>query len=193
MNAEVTRDTPRRKVAPFITLALALVIASVVVVLARAPKGDRPDTAATPLLGKPAPDIAGVTIDGGSFSLSSRRGSWVAVNFFQTSCTPCRIEHPELAAFVARQPDLPADRQTEFVTVVWVDTAENVRQFFAEKGGSWPVVLDDAGQIGFAYSMAKVPETWIIDPNGLVRKRLISTVTAVGLQAEIDVLRQQVI
>jgi cytochrome c biogenesis protein CcmG, thiol:disulfide interchange protein DsbE len=191
MNDAATSPT-RRRVAPFVTLGLALAMAVTVVVLARAPKGDRPDTASTPLIGQPAPEIGGPTIDGGRYSLASRRGSWIAVNWFQTSCTPCRIEHPELLAFVDRQAALPADRRTEFVTVVWVDTADNVRQFFAEKGGSWPVVLDDKGQMGFAYSMSKVPETWIIDPNGVVRKRIISTVTAVGLQAEIDVLRQQV-
>jgi cytochrome c biogenesis protein CcmG, thiol:disulfide interchange protein DsbE len=179
-----------RRIAPFITLGLAIAIAALVVVFAQAPKGERPDTASTVLLNKPAPPIEGETIDGGRYSLASRRGSWVAVNFFQTSCTPCIAEQPELTQFNDGQRSLPPERRTELVSVMFVDTIENARKFFRERGGgNWPVLPDKNAEVVTAYSMARVPETWIIDPNGIVRTRIITNVTAAGLQAEIDRLR----
>jgi cytochrome c biogenesis protein CcmG, thiol:disulfide interchange protein DsbE len=186
------KDDKPRRVAPFITLGLALVIAAMVVVFARAPKGDRPERASTPLLNKPAPAIEGDTIDGGTYSLASRRGSWVAVNFFQTSCTPCIAEQPELAQFNDQQRALPPERRTELVSVMFVDSVENARKFFRERGGgNWPVLPDKDAKVVTAYSMARVPETWIIDANGIVRQRIITNVTATGLQAEIDRLRAE--
>ena len=186
---DVGEPRPRR-VAPFVTLGIAVLIAAMVVVFARAPKGERPDSAATELLNKLAPPIEGATLDGGRFSLASRRGSWVAVNFFQSTCGPCITEQPELALFHDAQGSLSLERRTELVSVVFVDSAENVRSFFAKNGGgNWPVLPDSNAEISPAYGVAKVPETWIIDPNGLVRKRIIANVTAAGLQGEIDRLR----
>jgi cytochrome c biogenesis protein CcmG, thiol:disulfide interchange protein DsbE len=186
----VAEGASPRRVAPFVTLAIAVLIAAMVVVFARAPKGERPDTAATELMNKLAPAIDGETLDGGRFSLSARRGSWVAVNFFQSTCGPCITEQPELALFNAAQGSLPLERRTELVSVVFVDTAENVRKFFANNGGgNWPVLPDSRAEISPAYGVAKVPETWIIDPNGVVRERIIANVTAVGLQGVVDRLR----
>jgi cytochrome c biogenesis protein CcmG, thiol:disulfide interchange protein DsbE len=180
----------RRRVAPFITLGVAMLLAGLVVVFARAPRGERPETAATVLLNKLAPPIEGETLDGGRYSLASRRGSWVAVNFFQSSCLPCITEQPELAIFHDGQDSLPLERRTELISVIFDDNVENVRKFFAKRsGGNWPVLLDKTAEITVAYSMARVPETWIIDPAGMVRKRIITNVTAVGLQGEIDRLR----
>jgi cytochrome c biogenesis protein CcmG, thiol:disulfide interchange protein DsbE len=179
-----------RRIAPFVTLGLAVLIAAMVVVFARAPKGERPDTAATELMNKLAPPIEGDTLDGGRFSLAARRGSWVAVNFFQSTCGPCIAEQPELTLFHDAQSSLPLERRTELISVVFVDTADNVRAFFAKNGGgNWPVLADAKAEIVPTYGVAKVPETWIIDPNGVVRQRIIANVSAVGLQGEIDRLR----
>ena len=51
------------------------------------------------LEGQLAPSIVGTTVDGDEFDLDDHRGEFVIVNFFQTTCIPCRQEHPELVAF----------------------------------------------------------------------------------------------
>jgi len=170
--------TPRRR-APWIVLAVALVLTVVVVALAMAAGGPK-DSARTTLLGQPAPAVETVDVDGAPFDLGTRRGSWVVLNFFQTQCVPCVQEHPELVKFDA------AERATgggaELVTIINYDSVERVKKFFADNGGgTWPVLRDDDGRIYVSFGVAKVPETWIIDPSGVVRARIITTVTANGL------------
>ena len=174
MNAVDERlGAPRRR-APYIVLAVAVVLVALVVVLARG-RGGAATRLPSPLLQRPAPAIAGTTLDGGSFDLTTRKGSWVLVNFFQTTCTPCKQEHPELLSFVAR------GRRAELVTVVWSDSPANVRKFFATNGGTWPVVTDDQSRISVAYGVTGVPETFVIDPTGVVRQHIVGATTAARL------------
>jgi len=178
----------RRPVAPYIVLAVALVVGLMFVVLASSDKASNQESAATPLLGKAAPNVAGPTIDGGTFDLSSRRGNWVTLNFFNTTCVPCVNEHPELVKFAQQQSAL--GNGSQLVTVVWNQSGDPARTFFAENGGGWPAVVDTDGQIAFDYAVAQVPETWLIDPSGRVRAHYISQITADGLSAEIQQLRE---
>ena len=177
---------PRRRTVLLIALAVAVVIAVLVVVFARA-KGGEHDSAKTPLIDQPAPPVRTTTIDGQPFDLSQRKGSWVVLNFFGTWCPPCVQEHPELLRFATSQA-----QQTdgaELVTVVSNDDPAKVRQFFKDNGGTWPVLQDPNGEIYVAFGVSKVPETWIVDPNGYVRYRSIATVTADGLAATLAQLK----
>jgi cytochrome c biogenesis protein CcmG/thiol:disulfide interchange protein DsbE len=169
-----------------ISLAVAAVVVLLVVVFAKV-KGGAPDTAATPLIDEPAPTVQATTIDGKSFNLADRKGSWVVVNFFATWCPPCVQEHPELLRFQQGQAG-QADG-AELVTVVNNDDPATVRKFFAANGGNWPVLEDPNGAIYVSFGVAKVPETWIIDPNGYVRARIITTVSADGLAKIVNQLK----
>lgn len=142
------------------------------------------DIADTPLIGKPAPNVTGSTLDGGTFDLSRRRGSWVVLNFFQSECVPCKREQPELVKFAEQQAALGTAGAELYTIATPPDTDESVRQFFETYGGGdWTIVRDFDGQAMVAYGVAKVPETWIIDPNGVIRLRLISEITAAGLSS----------
>ncbi len=178
----------RRRVAPFVALAVAVVVAGLfVVLLGSDPPGD--ETAQTNLMDRPAPEAVGELADGTTFQLSRRKGDWVVLNYFQSSCVPCQQEHPELQRFVAQQAALPDGAR--FYTVVWDDDRQRVEDFFAREGGDWPVVYDDTGAIATAFGVAKVPETWIIDPGGIVRGRFISKVTAEQLGTALQALKER--
>jgi len=178
---------PRRgRTVLFTALGVAVVLAVLVVVFAQAKSGPR-DTAKTPLLDQPAPAVRATTIDGTPFDLSQRKGSWVVLNFFGTWCPPCVQEHPELLRFATAQSQ-QADG-AELVTVVNNDTVQNVKDFFAKNGGDWPVLQDPNGEVYVSFGVSKVPETWIIDPNGYVRFRSIATVTADGLASVLNQLK----
>jgi cytochrome c biogenesis protein CcmG/thiol:disulfide interchange protein DsbE len=169
-----------------VAIVIALLCAGLFYVLAGADSGST-ETAETPLLGQPAPDAVGELADGTTFDLARRKGSWVVVNFFDPECVPCVEEHPELVAFDDAERGRGSDG-AELVTVVFRDDRDGVAEFFADKGGQWPVVYDDDGSIATAFGVTLVPETWVIDPNGLVRWRTISTVSAEQLESLIDEL-----
>ena len=90
-------ERPRR-IAPFVALAVAVVFAIFFAILAGSKTRTNQSNADTPLLGKAAPTIVGETLDGETFDLSRRRGSWVVLNFFQSSCVPCQGRAPRARA-----------------------------------------------------------------------------------------------
>jgi cytochrome c biogenesis protein CcmG, thiol:disulfide interchange protein DsbE len=184
---EPVGEPRKRRVAPFVSLAVAAVVAALFVLLAGS-KSEKPDTVSTFLRNKPAPAVVSTTLDGKSFDLSRRKGSWVVLNFFQSTCLPCKAEHPELVAFAAQQAGI-ADG-AELYTVIKDDPDEAVANWFAEHGGDWPIVKDDDGSIATAFGVAQVPETWIIDPSGVVVDRYATTITADSLATELQLLRQ---
>jgi cytochrome c biogenesis protein CcmG/thiol:disulfide interchange protein DsbE len=152
-------------------------------------RGTDADSAETPLLNRPAPAVTGTFADGTTFDLSRRKGSWVVLNFFRHDCVPCIVEHPELIEFVDQQRAL-GTQGAEFYTVVQHSTRDEVDAFFAERGGDWPVVYDDDFAFQVEFGVAQVPETWLIDPNGFVRGRIITTVTADNLSRTIQSMRE---
>jgi cytochrome c biogenesis protein CcmG, thiol:disulfide interchange protein DsbE len=171
-------DAPPRRTVAFIVLVVGVVCAVFFVVLVFA-KGSS-DTAKTELLGQAAPPIEATTLDGQSFDLAARRGSWVVLNFFATWCTPCRGEHPELLHFA----ETHQGSGVELVSIAdATDTRGGIGDFMSQNGGAgdWPIVTDPSSEVRISYGVAKTPETWIIDPNGVVRARVITTVTATKL------------
>ena len=171
------------RLAPVSAGAAGLVVVFLLVILVMSTARDTP-TANTPLLFQPAPEIVAPTYDDGTFVLSRRRGSWVVLNFFNSTCVPCKREHPELVKFHENQQSLGA----ELYTVVNDDQESAVRSFFDDNGGGWPIIKDDDAVIAVDYGIAKVPETWLISPTGLVVERFTGQVTAELLATTIATL-----
>jgi cytochrome c biogenesis protein CcmG/thiol:disulfide interchange protein DsbE len=178
----------RRRVAPFIALAVAILIGALFVVLAGSDttRNDEIDSA---LVDKAAPLAQSTTLDGGTFDLSRRKGSWVVLNFFDPTCVPCVNEHPELVAFSQQQRSLVDG--AELYTIMNKASDESVSSFFAQNGGDWPIVRDPNGAIYVAFGVSQVPETWVIDPDGVIRIRLAGEITADGLGTLLQRLREQ--
>ena len=172
----------RTRVAPWVAGSVGIVLVGLLVLLAVAKPST--DSASSPLLGKAAPAVKSTTTDGKPFELARRKGSWVVLNFFNSTCVPCRNEHPRLVEFAAAQKN--ANTPVELYTVVNDDSDAAVKAFFETNGGDWPRVKDDDGAIAVAFGVAKVPETWVIDPNGFVRLRIIGELSRGFLQTRID-------
>lgn len=175
-----------RRTAAGAAAAVAVLLALLVWMLARASGGEEA-VARSPLVGQPAPEVRTTTVDDQPFDLARRKGSWVALNFFNSTCVPCREEHGDLVAFAESQAG--SDDPVELYSVVVDDTDAAVRAFFDELGGSWPKLRDPDGAITVAFGVAQVPETWVVDPNGVVRLRVAGRVTLDILRSEIAALR----
>lgn len=172
----------RPKIAVFVAIPVLVVMLGFVGVLAFSEPGGR-DLTASPLLGRQAPDIAGETIHGETFDLADRRGEWVLVNFFQTTCIPCVREHPELVEFSRIHAE---EGDASVVSVVFESTVTSVQDFFADNGGDWPVVNDPDGFLALEYGVAGVPESYLIAPDGTVATKIIGGITLPDLETLLD-------
>ena len=179
----------RRRIAPLIVGVIAVLMAGLFVVLLNA-DGDSSESAGSPLLGRPAPEATGTLGDGTSFDLSRRKGSWVVLNFFDPTCVPCIQEHPELVRFSEDQDRLGVDGAELYSVITRGEQAE-IEAFFAENGGDWPAVYSEADEFPVAFGVSQVPETWVVDPSGVVQLRLISKVTADQLNSILQQFREQ--
>jgi cytochrome c biogenesis protein CcmG, thiol:disulfide interchange protein DsbE len=187
--ADTGNQGGRRRLAPFIVALIALVMVGLIVVLAGA-DASRQESADSPLIGRPAPEATGTLGDGTSFDLSRRKGSWVVLNFFDPTCIPCVQEHPELIKFADDQATLGTDG-AELYSVITRGEQTEIDEFFSENGGGWPAIYSEADEFPVAFGVSQVPETWIIDPSGVVQLRLISKVTADQLNSILQQFREQ--
>ncbi len=150
-----------------ILLAL-LILATVWSVVGRQPA----DGPAVSEVNYPAPPINLRTLDGQRFDLATQRGKVVLVNFWATWCKPCEEETPDLQAVYDRL-------AVEGLLIVGVDlfNAEQaqgrgereVRAFTERYGVTYPIALDETGQVARDYKIYPIPVSYVIDADGNVR------------------------
>jgi len=177
---------PRSRLAIWIVVPMAVTMGLFLILLAtRDPSTTR--VKHSRLIGGVAPAITGTAIDGTHFDLDNERGRWVVVNFFSTTCVPCQIEHPELVKFqVAHEPAGDAT----VVSVAFDDSADNVRRFFERNGGDWPVLASNTGTYAVSYGVARVPESYLIAPSGLVVDKLTGGIRQQDLESRITAIEK---
>jgi len=168
-----------RRTAALVGVVAVVAAAFVWLLATHSPSASTPTGSAA--VGRLAPALTGTTLDGSAFDLDDLRGDWVVVNFFATWCPPCVAEHPELVRFADDNRD-----RAQVVSVAFDDTDERVAAFFRENGGDWPVLTGDTGAASLDYGVVKLPESYVVDPNGTVVAKLDGGVTADELQAVID-------
>ena len=161
--------------------AVGVVLVGLIALFAFGDPGDSGGTDASRLMGRRVPAIAGATLDGGEFDIDGARGQWVLVNFFATWCAPCIAEHPELVKLEEWGDE---NGSLQLVSIVFDDEPENVRELFDQLGGSWPVMNAPGAAVDF--QIRKVPESFLINPDGVVVAHVVSGVTADRIISEIE-------
>jgi cytochrome c biogenesis protein CcmG/thiol:disulfide interchange protein DsbE len=129
-----------------------------------------PRSHSTRLPGHPAPlfELSRMD-DGGTVSLAAERGNIVVLNFWASWCLPCRDEHPELI----RLANSYAARGVRFYGILDGDTEAGARRFFDELGPvPYPTLLQGTSHTGIDYGLTGVPETFVIDREGVVAYKL---------------------
>jgi cytochrome c biogenesis protein CcmG/thiol:disulfide interchange protein DsbE len=165
-----------RHLARNLSIGVAIVLVLFIGLLAtRSPSEDR--FGPNPLVGRAVPAIDATTLDGSTLDIDSLRGKWVVVNFFATWCTPCIVEHPELVRFSEEH---AADGKAQVVSIAYDTEPQALRDFFASKGGDWPVVVSDDARLALEFGVTGVPESFLVSPGGQVVAHFTG-VTAEGL------------
>lgn len=144
--------------------------------------GGSDDTAAdNRLLGRRVPPLAGPTLAGDAYDIDDARGRWVLINFFATWCGPCIAEHPQLVELETWGAETG---QLELVSIVFDDDPDNVADLFDQLGGTWPVM--DAPQTVVDFQLRRVPESFLVNPDGVVVAHVVSGVRAEQIVDEIE-------
>ena len=126
-----------------------------------------------------------------SFSVSSLEDSSVEydmgvfsgkvsiVNFFASWCVPCVAEHPAISA-------LARDGRFQMVGVNWKDERESAFAFLSEHGNPYDfVAYDFSGRTGIDWGLRGIPETYILDGDGVIRYHYVGAILDAAILAEI--------
>ncbi|HZW33807.1 MAG TPA: DUF2092 domain-containing protein [Isosphaeraceae bacterium] len=142
---------------------------------------------ASPLVGKPAPDVKLKLLDHGELRLKDHRGAHVVMlDFWATWCGPCVQELPLLAEVA------PAykDKGVVFHAVNEQEKPAQIHKFLKEKKPAMTVALDAEGAAGNAYHAEAIPLLVLIDKKGLVQSVHVGFNRAIKttLRKELDAL-----
>jgi cytochrome c biogenesis protein CcmG/thiol:disulfide interchange protein DsbE len=145
--------------------------------------GDRrPDSIPSVLLDKPAPAfdlpaVEGLGVPG--LKTADLKGQVTVVNLWASWCLPCQAEHPLLV-------QLAQESGARLVGIDYKDKPADARAFLAGLGNPFAAVGADAdGRAGIEWGISGVPETFILDSQGIVRFRWVGPLNAVDLKEKI--------
>jgi len=121
-------------------------------------------------VGQKAPDFVLEDLKGGSVSLGELRGKVVFLHFWATWCPPCLVELPGLQRFVEG-----LDKGQVALLAVCVDNERPARigDFLKSWGAEIPVYLDPGGSLARRFGTIRFPETYILDHEGGVCRKVI--------------------
>jgi len=121
-------------------------------------------------VGDSTPAFTLVDEKGNTVSSSQYKGKVIFLHFWATWCPPCVGEIPSISKLYGKY---SKNDKIKFLFVLWKDELENADQFFAEKKISLPLLFDPSMTVTEAFGVTGVPETYIIDENGILLNRFI--------------------
>jgi cytochrome c biogenesis protein CcmG/thiol:disulfide interchange protein DsbE len=145
-----------------------------------------PQTLPSAMIDQPAPAFDLASLNGGAnLALAGLKGQVVLVNFFASWCVPCRVEHPILMRLAEQE-------HVALYGIDYKDQPDAARRILAQLGDPYRVVgMDPDGITGINFGVYGVPETYVIDKTGQIRKRFVGPLSAEALQQELLPLLRQ--
>ena len=103
------------------------------------------------------------SLDGKTYSLDGLRGKVVLLNFWATWCPPCRKEMPDLEKLYRELAG-----KGFVVLAVSDEKREVVEKFLADKGYTFPVLLDEGRQVNGAFDVEGIPKSFLFGRDGKI-------------------------
>ena len=116
------------------------------------------------LLNRPAPDFATPALfDDNPISKERLSGRPWVLNVWASWCAGCRVEHAALM-------DFSSHTEVPLVGLNYKDETDAAKQWLAELGNPYQLIaVDQSGDVGIDYGVYGVPETFLIDAEGVIR------------------------
>ncbi len=122
-------------------------------------------------VGKVAPDFYLPDLNDKELRLSDFRGKVVFLNFWATWCKPCREEMPSMEILYKN-----FEKDGLVILAISIDrvtTKKDIPPFVKALNLTFPILIDSWGQTDKRYKLMGVPETYIIDQQGILREKVI--------------------
>jgi cytochrome c biogenesis protein CcmG/thiol:disulfide interchange protein DsbE len=135
----------------------------------------------SPLIDKPAPAFNLPLLHDPAAKLATEqmKGKIWVLNVFASWCTPCLAEHP-LVMQLAKQPNV------KVIGLNYKDRPEDAKAWLRKHGDPYEsIVVDADGRVGIDYGVYGVPETFVIDDQGVIRHKQIGPITPQALKEDI--------
>jgi cytochrome c biogenesis protein CcmG/thiol:disulfide interchange protein DsbE len=146
--------------------------------------GHDPKGVSNALEGKVAPAFHLTDLDGVQFRLEDARGAPFVLNFWATWCQPCVQEWPEMQQAAA----IFGGRGVRFYGVLYNDEPATARAFLQRRGAPFSTLLDPGQRTAIDFGVTGVPETFVIDGAGTIRKKFAGPLSFEALKAELEPL-----
>ncbi len=127
-----------------------------------------PSAVPSVMIGKHIPQFDLPALASGSPGLKSSelKGRVTLISFFASWCVPCRAEHPLLFT-------LAEDKRIEIDGIAYNDKPEKTNAYLNELGNPYSqVVVDQSGRTAIDFGLTGVPETYLVDRDGVIRFHL---------------------
>jgi len=162
-------------------VALGLVLGALAAVpLLRSPSDGRTGT----LVGQAAPALEATDLDGGQWSLAATDAEIVWVNFWATSCEPCRTEMPAMQRLAEAY-----GGELLVLGVDWGEGRDAVEDFVDRYGVTYPILLDPTLENYYRWAAADgLPRHYFIGADGTVLREVIGPLDPAQMVAILDVL-----
>ncbi|NJK42384.1 MAG: DsbE family thiol:disulfide interchange protein [Aquincola sp.] len=134
----------------------------------------------SPLVGKPAPafELPQLRDPAVKMTVEQMKGQVWVLNVFASWCTPCLAEHPYVTQL--------AKQGVKVVGLNYKDKAEDATNWLRKHGDPYAAIVVDAdGRAGIDWGVYGVPETFVIDKQGVIRHKQIGPITPQALREEI--------
>jgi len=142
------------------------------IVLSSTPRFPSASKSATaPQVGFTAPDFALATPTGETIRLSEQRGNAVLVNLWATWCPPCRAEMPTIEKIYREFKD--TGLLVLAINMTYQDDPFALMPFIQEHDLTFPILLDETGEVAAAYQLRSLPSSYFIDAEGIVEEVVI--------------------
>jgi peroxiredoxin len=118
-----------------------------------------------------APDFSLQTPEGETIVLSELRGQAVLVNLWATWCPPCRAEMPAIQKLYDEYKDQGFVALA--VNMTYQDDARAIAPFIQEYNLSFPILLEQTGEMARKYELRSLPSSYFINRAGIVQEVVI--------------------
>ena len=118
-----------------------------------------------------APDFTLNTPEGESFTLSELRGQAVLVNLWATWCPPCRAEMPAIQKLYDEYKD--QGLVVLGVNMTYQDDPLAVVPFMQENQLTFPILIEETGNVAEKYELRSLPSSFFIDRDGIIQEVVI--------------------